>query len=329
MCANAIVDELRARAVGPWPCARDLVFSYQAGERHPRDFEAALPEIELRPVAQAIFAKLAPGRVLPALQPVDGHTYDWGEDAAGITTEGDGILVADYAVREPERDDPPWRSVYHVIIRHDACITLETGSAAQRVAQPYLVVRLSATVEAIDVATDAILELAPELGLAFFERIDAPVRVQHPHRSSGAVRAFEQVLGCQGRPGPTAHQFAWIVLGMVPAWFDFAPDKFAVEPAEYSSIALVWKSPRHRNRQARIQVSSSRNIHCVATDGGAIVDEGMMSMHYRPSTEHHERARRVVLCALRWLLPDVATDDLPAEIVARIRPGRVFVDEAA
>lgn len=323
---KAAVDRLRARVLGSWPCARDLVFSYRAGERDPLDFEAALPEIDLGPIAQAIFAKLAPGRLLPALERVDGHTYDWGEDAASITAEGDGILVADYAVREPVRDVGPSRTVYHVVVSEDACATIETGSAAQRVAQPRLVVRLSATVDAIDIATDAILSLAPDFGLAFIEPIDAPVRVGRQRRSSAAVRAFTQVLGCEGRPGSTAHQFAWIVIGMVPAWFDFGADKFAVEPGEHSSLDLVWKSPRHPSRRARIRLSSSRNIDCIATDGGTIVDRGMMSMHYTPSAKQHERARLVVLCALRWLLPDHPVDELPAEVVARVRAGCVFPD---
>lgn len=329
MNANAAVEGLRVRAVGPWPCACDLVFEYRAGERDPRDFEAALPEIELPAIAHAIFAKLAPGRVLPSLQRVDGHTYDWGEDAASVTAEGDGILVADYAMRERARDVAPSRTVYHVVIRHDACVTLETGSAAQRVARPRLVVRLSAAVDALDVASDAILELAPAFGLTFIDRIDAPVRVVHQRRTSAAVRAFAQVLACEGSSSATAHQFAWIVIGMVPAWFDFAPDKFAVEPGEHSWLHLVWKSPRHPNRSARIRLSSSRNIDCVATDGGAMVDRGIMSMHYTPSAEQHERARMVVLCALRWLLPDRSVDELPADVVARIRPGRVFPDSEA
>ena len=319
-----VVDRLRARASQAWPCARDLVFTYRAGERDPRDFEAALPDIELPPIAYAIFAKLAPGRALPALQAVDGHTYDWGEDAACMTAEGDGILVADYAMRERERDVGPSRTVYHVVIGDDACAAVETGSAAQRVAQPRLVVRLSASVDAIDAATDAILELAPAFGLAFVERIDTPVRAMHPRRTTAAVRAFAQVLACEGDPNATAYEFAWIVLGMVPAWFDFAPDKFAVEPGPYSSIDLVWKSPRHASRSARIRVSSSRVIHCVATERGEIVERGGMSMSYSPNAQQYEDARLVLLCALRWLLPDHPVDELPPEIVARIPAGRVF-----
>lgn len=320
------VERLRARVLGPWPCARDLVFTYRAGERDPRDFEAALPEIELSALAHAMFAKLAPGQVLPALERAAGHTYDWGEDAACVTADGDGILIADYAVRE--RDVGPSRTVHHVVVRDEACATLETGSAAQRVAQPRLVIRLSATVDAIDAATDAILELAPAFGLAFVERIDAPVRVVHPRRSSAAVRAFADVLACPGDPSATAHQFAWIVIGMVPTWFDFAADTFAVEPAAHSSLDLVWKSPRHPSRRAHIRLSSSRVIDCVATDGGAIVDRGPMHMGYAPSAEQRERARLVVLCALRWLLHERASDELPADVIARIRPGRVFPERA-
>ena len=324
MDASAAVDRLRARASEAWPCTRDLVFTYRAAERDPRDFEAALPEIEIPPIAYAIFAKLAPGRVLPALEAVRGHTYDWGDDSACMTADGDGILVAEYAMREPERDVGPSRTVYHVLIGDDACATVETGSAAQRVAQPRLVVRLSASIEAIDAATDAILELAPAFGLAFVERIDAPVREIHPRRTSAAVRAFEQVNACDGDPHTTAYQFAWLVIGMVPAWFDFASDKFAVEPGQYSSIDLVWKSPRHPSRRARIRVSSSRNIECLATDRGANVDRGGMSMSYRPNAQQYEQARLVLLSALRWLLPDHPVDELPPEIVARIPSGRVF-----
>lgn len=326
MDANVAASSLRARASSAWPCARDLVFTYRAGERDPRDFEAALPELEVAPIARAIFAKLAPGRALSALQPVDGHTYDWGDDAASVTTDGDGILVAAYAIRQGKRDDGPSRTVHHVVLRDDACVTVETGTAAQRVARPRLVVRLSATADALDAVTDAILELAPAFGLALAERIDAPVRVVHPRRPTGAVRAFEQVLACGGRP--TAHQFAWIVIGLAPAWFDFAPDKFAVEPSEYSSIDLVLTSPRHPTRRARIQLSDSRNIFCTATDGDATVNRGLMSMHYTPSTEQYERARLALLCALRWLLPDHRVDELPPDVVARIPAGRVFLERA-
>jgi hypothetical protein len=308
-------NSLRARVRRAWPCARDLVFTYRAGERDPRDFEAALPEIEVSPIAHAIFAKLAPGRALSAQAPVEGHTYDWGEDAACVTAEGDGILLADYAVRDRSRDDGPSRTVHHVLVRDDACVMLETGSTAQRVAQPRVVVQLSATADALDAVTDAVLELAPAFGLAFVERLDAPVRVVRGRRPSPAVRAFERVLACSANA--TAQEFAWIVIGMVPAWFDFAADKFEVQPSE--SVDLIWKRGQ---RSARVQLSSSRNIFCTATDGGTTVDEGKMSMHYTPSTEQYDDARRVLLCALRWLFD--AVDELPADVLARIPAGRVF-----
>lgn len=313
-----VIERLRARATEVWPSLRDLVFTYHAGDADPRHFEAALPELEVSPIAHAIFATLAPGRALPALEPVAGNTYDWGHDAAAITPEGDGLLVADYAVRERARDVGPSRTVYHVVVRDELCAMLETGSAAQRVATPRLVVQVAATPDAIDAATDAILELAPAFGLTFVERNDVPNTVVRQRRSSAAVRAFERVMAIGG--SGTAQEFAWIVISMVPDWFDFAPEAFVVSAGD-SSIELIWKNPSHPNRRATIELTSSRNIECVATEDNRRIDRGGMSMHYTPSREQYQHARETLRCALHWLDHPV---ELSTEIRARILPGRVF-----
>jgi hypothetical protein len=310
---------LRARTRATWPCTRNLIFTYRAGDETPRDWQAALPEIEVPPIAHAIFAKLV-SEPLPPVQPIDGHTYDWGTDAAAVTADS-GLLVADYAMRERMRDAGPSRTVYHVVMRDDAMIAVETGSAAQRVANPRFIVQLSTTVEAIDVVTDAVLELAPRFGLTFVDRVDSPNRVVHNRRSSGQVRAFEQVLALDDRHG-TALDFAWIVIGMSPAWFDFGADTFKVESAGYSALELVFTGTRDRTRTARVRLSDSRNIYCRAGDG-TINDDGIMSMHYTPSREQYDNARMILHCALRWLFPDQPVDVAP-ELIARIPPGLVF-----
>lgn len=311
---------MRTQTRAAWPCTRNVIFTYRAGDESPRDWQAALPEIDVAPIAHAIFAMLVPGQPLPPVQPIDGNTYDWGTDAAAVTADS-GLLVADYAMRERTRDAGPSRTVYHVIVRDDACVTVETGSASQRAATPKLTVKLSATVEAIDAVTDAILELAPRVGLTFVDRIDSPKRVVHGRRTSGQVRAFEQVLAVGDRHG-TALDFAWIVIGMVPAWFDFSADVFSVGPTGYSAVELVFKSVLDRTKSARIALSDSRNIYCRAGDG-TVNEDGIMSMHYTPSQEQYDSARMMLHCALRWLFPDQRVDVSP-EVIARIPPGRVF-----
>ncbi len=312
-----MIDRLRTRATGPWPCLRDLVCSYRAGERDPRDFEPALPELDVAPIAHAIFAKLAPGRLLSSFECVEGQTYDWGQDLAASSPEGDGILVAEYAVRERARDVAPSRTVHHVVVGDDACVILEDGSAAQRIADPRIVVRLSATTDAIDAVTDAVLELVPTFGLTFVERVDVPVRIERRRRTRAAVRAFEQVLA-SGCGSDTAQDFAWIVIGMVPDGFDFAPDKFYVQPGDHS-ISLCWRSPSHPARLVHIELTSSRNIECIASEDNSRVDRGGMSMHYTPSREQYLWARETLWCALHWLGHPI---ELPNELLQRI--GTVF-----
>jgi hypothetical protein len=322
---NAPLEALRARACdrAAWPCASDLVFTYEAGAADPRDWEADLPEPALLPLARALFEKLASGRTLPELTTVTGHTYNWGRDVASVTPQGDGVLVAEYCRgtledRARHMYEAATFCVHHVVVRDELVVRFESGSSEQRRARPTVTLELASSGRAaLDVAADAVLEVAAAHGFTFSHRVDAPKRAPRGHRRTEAVLAFERVLA--RRRVCTATRFAWILIDLFPAWFDFADDKFGVEGDADDQVTLVLRSPRFPGRRATIALSSSRVIECRAS--GELKDTGMMSMHYGPSDQQRKQARQTLCCALHWLFPGADVGELPA-----IAPGRVFTE---
>jgi hypothetical protein len=126
-----------------------------------------------------------------------------------------------------------------------------------------------------------------------------------------------------GKPGarPVPLQFAKIIVGLFPPWFDFASDKFAIQREE-SGLRLTITD--QRGGVIEIQTSPSRCMTCVVDIRGS-VEKARIDMHYEPSADQLRRARSVIQLALAKLFPQLET--IPSELSRQVPEGRVFPKE--
>jgi len=273
---------LRALAAdrGRWVGSRDLVF------RH-----AELHSLDVLAFVRDVFTRLAPGLSLTE-QP---------EERAFLTERGDGILATDrwYDLIHKELD------VFHVVVNDEVAFR----AGIDREIAPEVVVELSAT-EALDVATDAILLCATTAGMELVRRDDTPTKpscwILPP--TAAAMQALERIDSRES----VGVRFARVIINLFPQWFDFDPTWFHITHAG-GEAELVVTTP-HSGSRIVIQTGSSRNIACdVHTRGG--MEHGLLSMHYRPSIEQLERARRTLAFAMYRLFPEHALHEELARIL--------------
>jgi hypothetical protein len=112
------------------------------------------------------FAMLAPGRPLPEWPTsLETRTYNFGTDQAYRTAEGDGILVADRCFGALPGDGV--ETIWTVTVRDEMSLVVEQQLDS---IQDTFVFRLSASADTIDIATDALLQVAAAEGLVFVRR---------------------------------------------------------------------------------------------------------------------------------------------------------------
>lgn len=122
-----------------------------------------------RLVMEKVFALLAPGRTLPSAPKYEtDRYYNWGADESYYTPEGDGLRVAERCYGAVAGDGIEYN--FHLEVGQE--IGIHTMLADY--AQDSYTFRISATAEAIDVATDALLQAAAACGLLLKQRRDVP-----------------------------------------------------------------------------------------------------------------------------------------------------------
>jgi hypothetical protein len=122
--------------------------------------------VPLEPILRELFSRLAPGRPL-AETPVrvEPRRYNWDDDYAYRTAEGDGLLVAAYCFGALPGDGVD--DIYHLTIGDDLALQVTQG---RDYSQGTFEFELSATAETIDVTTDALLTIAAARGLELVRR---------------------------------------------------------------------------------------------------------------------------------------------------------------
>jgi hypothetical protein len=164
------VEHLREYACDrhAWPVTRELAFTYG---RHLRD-------LDLTAMLRSIYDELSGGVALPAEAIwLDGTTYNWGQDTALVTERGDGLLFATHCFGALPGDGID--HVHHLLVGEQIRMICEIG---WDYTQRELAIDVSATAEAIDVATDALLEHAATAGLQLVRRVDdIPPRTPRRH----------------------------------------------------------------------------------------------------------------------------------------------------
>ncbi len=129
-------------------------------------------------------------------------------------------------------------------------------------------------------------------------------KISTPYGSAYALELLESLKRKSNDLHDKAYQFARIIIGLFPDWFDFHPDRFTIHPEDRGLRLIV----QGKEGTAQIRLSDSRNIWCItvyATTPNQ-QERGLMSMHYIPSSEQLEQAQKSLFTALRNLFPDDA-----------------------
>jgi hypothetical protein len=150
--------------------------------RHVRDLEFSargnhgVSGVAFEPVFRSLFAVLAPGRTLPEQPRAEAtRRYNWGTDQSYFTAEGDGLSIAEECFGAVPGDGID--VVYHLTVGSEILIYASQG---RDYLQTACVFRITATAETIDVATDALLQVATAAGFVLEHRDDAPGPVPWP-----------------------------------------------------------------------------------------------------------------------------------------------------
>lgn len=114
-------------------------------------------------------------------------------------------------------------------------------------------------------------------------------------------------------------EFARIIVGLFPDWFDFGVDKFAVLAWD-RGLHIVVSGPEYGF--VLISTSDSRCMSCNYL--GATFDNARIDMHYQPSPEQIDRATTVIRLALTKLFSDQPPESNDA--LVPIPGGKVFPD---
>jgi hypothetical protein len=127
-------------------------------------------DIPLWPIFKSVFAMLAPGRQLPEhARAAKERLYNWGTDEEYFTAEGDGLYVADRWFGALRGDGI--ETHYELRIRDEIVI----GVVQMRDSiQDTFTFSIGATLEAIDVVTDALIQVAEARKLGLVRRSDRP-----------------------------------------------------------------------------------------------------------------------------------------------------------
>lgn len=147
-------------------------------------------------------------------------------------------------------------------------------------------------------------------------RVRALVERVRSFEGRGLDRALRLIdVSAHGVPA----EFARIIVGLLPSWFDFAADKFDVHSSERGLTLIAFNA---EGGKVTISTSDSRCMTCVYLAPSGEEERARMDMHYRPDPDHVERTRAVVQMALRGLFP--SRGELSDELARSIPPGRVF-----
>lgn len=126
----------------------------------------------IEPVLRGVFARLAPGRVVPdTWVTLSDRMHNYGADEAYATTEGDGLVIAEHCGGAVFGEDISRH--YHLLVGDEVVVYVGPVPDHYIHASKNLKFTVAATPEALDVATDALLQIAAKHGGKFLRRVDA------------------------------------------------------------------------------------------------------------------------------------------------------------
>ena len=134
-----------------------------------RNLEFTSKSLPAEQVLKKLFAVLAPDRPLPDTPSAAAErSQNWGVDQEYRTAQGDGVRIAEYCYGAVAGEGID--TIYSLRIGSELSVFVTVHDYAQDT----LVFELHASPEILDVATDALLQVARATGLKLARRDDAP-----------------------------------------------------------------------------------------------------------------------------------------------------------